>query len=90
MNEVNKNPPSNGGNAFYKAIDSVIKILDEEDSAHVPLKKIVMFFSDGGDCEPNKTLLPNSIANLINKHGCRIEFWWNMGFGLGADVGVLD
>ena len=90
MNEVNKNAPSNGGNTFYKAIDCVTKILDEEDPAHVPLKKIVMFLSDGGDCETNKSLLPDSINNLINKHGSSIEFWWNMGFGLGADVGVLD
>ena len=89
MNEVNKNAPCNGGNSFYKAIDSVTKILDEEDAIHVSLKKIVMFLSDGGDCEPNKALLPNSVANLINKHQKNIEFWWNMGFGHGADSGVL-
>ena len=49
-----------------------------------------MFLSDGGDCEPNKTLLPNSIANLINKHRNNIELWWNVGFGTGADSGVLQ
>ena len=48
-----------------------------------------MFLSDGGDCEKDKSLLPNSIATFISKHQKNIEFWWNMGFGSGADSGVL-
>ena len=68
MNDINNNAPCNGGNEFYKAIDSVTHILDEEDSAYAAFKKIVMFLSDGGDCEDDKSLLPNSISDLINKH----------------------
>ena len=48
-----------------------------------------MFLSDGGDCESDKSLLPNSITTLIKKHQKNIEFWWNVGFGTGADSGVL-
>ena len=49
-----------------------------------------MFLSDGGDCEHDNTLLPNSIINLISKHQKNIELWWNVGFGTGADSGVLQ
>ena len=89
MKEINKNPPHNGANNFYKAIDSVTKILDEEAPDHIPLKKIVMFLSDGGDCEKDKNLLPNSIKTFMSKHQKNIEFWWNVGFGPGADNGAL-
>jgi len=42
--------------------------LDSEKPEHKPLKKIVLFLSDGGDCEGDRNKLPNSLNNLKNKY----------------------
>lgn len=40
-----------GGNSFYLAINETIQILDSEPAEHKQTKKVIMFLSDGGDCD---------------------------------------
>ena len=60
-----KNPPRFGGTIFYKAIDSAYSILEKYLSKN--LKFVVLFLSDGGDCEPNANLLTESLKKVETK-----------------------
>lgn len=55
------------------------------------MNKIVIFLSDGGDCDRNEKLVQSmdAIINMNRTNIGKIFGWWNMGFGPGADSGVL-
>ncbi|KAL4473750.1 hypothetical protein ABPG74_022614 [Tetrahymena malaccensis] len=86
---LSKNPPRYSGNQFYLAIDEAINVLKNEPQQYKPAKKVIMFLSDGGDCNSSQQRT-QSLQQLKQLFKDQILGFWCIGFGPGAEVGALN
>ena len=76
---MSKTKPKFGDNDFSQAIIKMKRVIDSK------TKTMVLFLSDGADCNPNPDELENEMKYIKSNYCKLICRWWNIGFGPDAE-----